>query len=165
MPAPAAASSATAHTRRRLGIRFARYSVGSVVALVTSEVVFSVTYGAGLLGTTGASVAAFAAGAVPNYIANRRWAWERRGRLAVRREVIGYAAVSLGSLAAAAIATAATGRVAPWVSSSHAVRVALVSASYFATFAVLFVAKFVLLDRLIFGGLRSGAEPEREPGD
>ncbi|HLI24803.1 MAG TPA: GtrA family protein, partial [Acidimicrobiales bacterium] len=54
--------------------RITRYTAGSVVALAVSEVAFAACYWGGT-GTTVASVIAFFAGAVPNWILNRRWAW------------------------------------------------------------------------------------------
>jgi len=102
----------------RLTVRFFRYSVGSVVAVVTSEVTFVLCYGTGWLGTTAASVVAFLAGAVPNYVLNRSWAWERRGRLNVSREVILYAVVSIVSLVSAAVVTGWVSRIAAHVTGS-----------------------------------------------
>ncbi|MDQ1377401.1 MAG: hypothetical protein QOE15_1574, partial [Acidimicrobiaceae bacterium] len=64
----------------RLGVRFGRYTLGSVVAVVSSEVAFVICFGSGLLGTTASSAVAFVAGAIPNYVLNRSWAWGRRGR-------------------------------------------------------------------------------------
>ncbi|MDP9074815.1 MAG: GtrA family protein [Actinomycetota bacterium] len=137
---------------RHLGARFARYTLGSVVAVVASETAFVACYGTGLLATTGSSAVAFVAGAIPNYLLNRSWVWSRRGRVRVGREVVLYAVVSAVSFAASAVATAATSRVAGQVTSSHARRTALVAASYLGTYGVLFVFKFVLYQRVIFAG-------------
>ncbi len=60
-------------------------------------------YGLGV-GTTVDSVVAFIAGAVPNWILNRRWAWGVRGRVAVGREVVGYVAISVLALVASSAA-------------------------------------------------------------
>jgi putative flippase GtrA len=140
----------------RLTVRFFRYSVGSVVAIVTSEVTFVLCYGTGLLGTTGASVTAFLAGAIPNYVLNRSWAWERRGRVHVGREVILYAAVSIVSLVAAALVTGWVSRFAPHLTASQAARTALVAASYLVTYGLLFVLKFVIFQRVVFVEPRRG---------
>ena len=70
---------------RPLAVRVTKYTAGSLVAAATSEIVLVVCYGTGLLGTTAASIVAFFAGAVPNYVLNRRWVWQRRGRVPIRR--------------------------------------------------------------------------------
>jgi putative flippase GtrA len=140
----------------RLTVRFFRYSVGSVVAIVTSEITFVLCYGTGLLGTTAASVVAFFAGAIPNYVLNRSWAWERRGRLNVSREVILYAVVSIVSLVSAAVVTGWVSRIAAHVTGSHAGRTTLVAAAYLATYAFLFILKFVIFQRVVFVEPRRG---------
>jgi putative flippase GtrA len=141
----------------RATVRFFRYSVGSVVAVVTSEVTFILCYGTGFLGTTAASVVAFFAGAIPNYVLNRSWAWERRGRLNVSREVILYAVVSIVSLVSAAVVTGWVSQMTAQLTGSHAARTALVAAAYLATYGLLFVLKFVIFQRVVF------VEPRRDP--
>jgi putative flippase GtrA len=140
----------------QLTVRFVRYSIGSIVAIVTSEVAFVACYGSGLMGTTAASVVAFFAGAVPNYVLNRSWAWERRGRPRIGREVILYALVSLVSLISAAAATGWVNRIAAHFTTSQAIRTALVAAAYLVTYGVLFILKFVIFQRVIF------VEPRRD---
>ena len=129
-----------------------RYALGSVIALITSVVVFALLYVAGV-GTTVDSIAAFIAGAVPNWILNRRWAWEMTGRVEVVREVVGYTAVSLLALLAA---SAGTGWTQAWVKTHvaphHGLRVVLVTGAYVLVQALLFVVKFVIYDRWVFTG-------------
>jgi putative flippase GtrA len=79
--------------RSALGVRMTRYTLGSLVAAATSAVVFAVLYALGA-STNVCSVSAFVAGAVPNWILNRRWAWRLRGRVAVGREVFACIAVA-----------------------------------------------------------------------
>jgi putative flippase GtrA len=132
--------------------KVARYALGSVLALATSIVVFALLYVAGV-NTTIDSVAAFFAGAVPNWILNRRWAWEVTGKVEVAREVFGYTVVSLLALVAS---SAGTGAMQHWVvrhvSPHHGVRVLLVTGAYVFVQAVLFVVKFVIYDRWVFAG-------------
>ncbi|HEY7440223.1 MAG TPA: GtrA family protein [Acidimicrobiia bacterium] len=131
----------------KLPVRFGRYTAGSVVALGTSELVLVLCYSSGWLGTTGASVVAFFAGAIPNYVLNRRWVWERRGRPDFRREVVLYAVVSGLSLVAAALATAFAAAIAP---GGKTAQVVFVAAAYLATYGGLFVAKFIALHLFVF---------------
>jgi putative flippase GtrA len=134
--------------------RMTRYALGSVVALATSVVVFALLLALGV-GTTLDSVAAFLAGAVPNWVLNRRWAWRRRGRVAFGREVVGYAAISLLALLAASAATGWAHHAVRGVS-SHGLRVALVTLAYVVVQGLLFGLKFVAYDRWVFAE-RSGA--------
>ena len=44
--------------------------------------------------TTGCSIGAFVAGAIPNWVLNRRWAWNIRGKVDFWREVFAYVVIS-----------------------------------------------------------------------
>jgi putative flippase GtrA len=133
-------------------VRFTRYTIGSVVAVATSEVAFVLCFGTGLLGTTASSAVAFVAGAIPNYVLNRTWAWQRRGKVHVGREVILYAVVSLVSFISSAAATGWVSHGAPHLTNSHALRTAMVAGAYLATYGVLFVLKFIVFELVIFVG-------------
>jgi putative flippase GtrA len=130
-----------------LAIRFSRYTVGSIVAFVVSEVALIFFFGTGLVGAAAASVLAFVAGAIPNYFLNRSWVWNRRGRISVRRELVPYVLVSVVTLCVAAIATVAAARLAP---SGRGAQTVFVAAAYLATYGALFVAKFAVYHRFIF---------------
>jgi putative flippase GtrA len=135
------------------GLKVTKYAIGSVIALVTSVVVFALLLWAGV-GTTADSVAAFLAGAIPNWILNRRWAWERSDqKLDVTREVVGYTLVSLVSLLAA---SAGTGWTHTWVDhhirKGDGARVIVVTGAYVLVQAILFLGKFVVYDRWVFTG-------------
>jgi putative flippase GtrA len=147
----------------RRAVRVTRYALGSVVALAASEIAFVLCYTTGVVGTTAASVIAFVAGAIPNYVLNRTWAWQRRGRVHVGREVFGYAVVSLISLATAAASTGWVNHAAPSITTSHLQRTALVAGTYMATYGVLFVLKFVAFELVIFARPVSPPRPPDDP--
>ncbi|RKS72737.1 putative flippase GtrA [Motilibacter peucedani] len=138
---------------------FSRYGIGSVVAAVTSELVFVAVVAAGG-STLAANVAGFLAGAVPNYALNIGWAWRHReGSTAVRLRR--YAVVSVVSALAAYATTTLAESLAGSLSGTS--RTLLLGAVYLGTYAVLFVAKYVALDRYVFstptgGGTAAGRE-------
>jgi len=149
--------------RGRAG-RATRSLIGSVVATVVSEITFAACYGTATLGTTASSAAAFVAGAIPNYVLNRSWAWRRTGRVRVWREVVLYIIVSLISFGASAVATGLTAHAARHMT-PHALKVATVSAAYLATYAVLFGAKFAAYEFVIFGAPDDAAGSGGAPDD
>ncbi len=127
-------------------------------ALATSVVVFALLYWMGDHDTTVDSVAAFVAGAIPNWILNRRWAWGVRGQVSWAREIVGYVVVSLIALAAS---SAGTGWVQSWVTHRGGIlyvtpgtglRVILVTGAYVAVQAILFAAKFFIYEHWVFAG-------------
>jgi putative flippase GtrA len=135
-----------------------------VVALLTSVIVFALLLGAGV-GTTADSTLAFVAGALPNWILNRRWTWERTGEMDKTREVLGYTLISLLALVASSAGTGwADAVLRQHLSHQHTLRVLLVTLAYVGVQGVLFVAKFVAYDRWVFtesGRIRAAIRARR----
>jgi len=125
-----------------------RYSAGSVVAAVVSEATLTLLVGVARMSAGPAAVLAFCAGAVPNWILNRRWAWEHAGRVSLRRELGPYLLIVFATLVATAGASAAVDAATRHV--SHWVAVVAVDGAYIAATGLMFVVKFVLFDRLVF---------------
>jgi putative flippase GtrA len=138
-------------TQSPLRARITRYTLGSMVAAGTSAIVFAALYVMGA-GTTACSVVAFIAGAIPNWILNRRWAWRVEGQVAFGREIVAYVLVSAATLFITAEATGWTQRHVQNIPAHHGIRVLLVTASYLAVFALLFVARFAVYEVWIFSG-------------
>jgi putative flippase GtrA len=144
-----------------LGRRFARtpvaakmtkYAIGSGVALATSVVVFAVMDWLGV--RTGIdSAVAFVAGAIPNWVLNRRWAWKMEGRVEFFREILAYTIISVLVWAAS---TWATGHTQNWarahVARGTGLQVIITTAAYVFVQAVFFGVKFVIYDKWVFAG-------------
>lgn len=135
-------------TRTALSTRFTKYALGSGVAFISSNVAFAFFY---LMSasTTACSVAGFTAGAIPNWILNRRWAWQRQGRPPAR-QIIGYIGVSVIVLVTTSAATGWTNSQVQSIPAHHGLRVLIVTASYVAVTVVLFVAKFGIYEYWVF---------------
>ncbi|MCL6091797.1 MAG: GtrA family protein [Actinobacteria bacterium] len=134
--------------RTPLLLRMWRYGAGSVVAFITSEVALAVCFSGFHAGATTSAVIAFFAGAVPNWILNRRWAWQKRGREGVGRETTLYFAVSVVNLVLSTAATKLTAELS--TNSTQLARDLLVSASYTFSIVVLTVVKYFVYDRFVF---------------
>jgi putative flippase GtrA len=148
-------------TRSALIGRVARYSVGSVVATVCSQVTFLVLYGPVGASTTVTSTLAWLAGAIPNYWLNRAWTWGRSGRPSMTRELLPYAGVILGTLGLAIVATGLGAAALDRTSISHATQTLLVWGIYFFVYVVMFAFRFLVFDRLFNRGEttpRAGSE-------
>lgn len=131
--------------------RVTRYTVGSVIALLTSVIVFALLYVAGV-GTTTDSIVSFVAGAVPNWILNRRWAWSLRGRVDWVREIGAYVVISVVAMVASSAGTGWAGREVRSLPAHQGIRVVLVTLAYVLVQAILFAAKFVIYERWVFAG-------------
>lgn len=129
-------------SRRGRLLLWAKYSASSVVATVVSQLAFALCYWFGSPALV-ATLVAWLAGAVPNYVLNRRYTWGRSG------QKLPYTLIVIGSAVSAALVTSLTDHLVRGIE-SHAWKTLLVTGSYFGTYAVLFIVKFVLFDRLVF---------------
>jgi putative flippase GtrA len=137
--------------------RVLRYGAGSVVATICSQTTFLLVYGPAGASTTVASTLAWLAGAIPNYWLNRSWTWGRRGRPSMTRELLPYAAIVLGTLGVAIVATAVGAAALDHTDISNAAQTFLVWGIYFLVYVVMFGLRFLLFDRL-FGMKENAAE-------
>lgn len=138
-------------SRRELSGKILRYVTGSGVATICSEAAFLLVYGA--LGATPAvaSVIGWLAGAVPSYWLNRTWTWRRRGRPSLRRELLPYVGIVLGTLLVAAVATSSVHAAVERAEVSATTRLVLVSGTFLAVYGGMFLLRFFLFDRLFRG--------------
>jgi putative flippase GtrA len=134
--------------RTPLLLKLWRYSAGSVVAFVTSSVTLYVCFSWIGFGAISSSVIAFFAGAVPNWILNRQWAWQKRGRDGMGAETTLYVIVSLVSLVASTAVTKLTAIEA--ANATHLLKDLLVTASYMFSVVVLTGLKYLAYDRIVF---------------
>jgi putative flippase GtrA len=144
--------------RTPLLLKLWRYGAGSIVAFVTSVVAVYACFSWFQLGAITSSTIGFFAGAIPNWILNRRWAWQKRGRKGVGRETGMYVTVSLFSWLASTAVTKLTATEATHL--SHLLKDLLVTGSYMFTIVVLTGLKYVAYDRWVFAD-RSGAGARR----
>jgi putative flippase GtrA len=134
--------------RSPLVLKLWRYGAGSVVAFVVSTVTVTFCYSWLDLGAITSSTIAFVAGAVPNWVLNRRWAWQKRGRDGVGKETTLYVFITLlswgaytGVTKAAALASSSAG---------ETTRDVLVTLSYMAANLVFAALKYLAYDRIVF---------------
>ena len=127
-----------------------RYAAVSAIATTTSLSVLGVLVGTRALPAGWANVVATAIGTVPSFELNRRWVWNKRGRRAVGAEVAPFCVLSFSGLA---LSTLAVHFVAGWADVngwSNGLRTVAVEGANVASFGSLWLAQFVILDRILF---------------
>jgi putative flippase GtrA len=139
-----------------VSVRFSKFTAGSVFSTLLSQATLTGLYWWGHSSATVASLVAFVAGAIPNFVINWKWTWRRQGRPAVVRELMPYIAIIVGGgLAATGMTTLADHVLAPLVT-DRGWRTITLDAAYLSSYAILFVVKFALLDK-VFGRRKATA--------
>jgi putative flippase GtrA len=144
----------------RIG-RFVRYGVGSALASVTSAITLAVVFHALGAGPQVASITAFIGGALVNFLLYRFWAW--RATIQETRmtgDVLKFSLVAVATALVALSATTIADHYAKAEDLSGWVRTLVIEGAYFGSFAVMFVAKFLVLDRFVFSARKRSAATE-----
>jgi len=127
-----------------------RYSAVSAIATTASLTVLGVLVGTRALSPGWANVVATAVGTVPSFELNRRWVWGKRGQRSATAEIVPFCIMSFAGLA---LSTLAVHRAAIWAEHaglSGTARTLAVEAANIAAFGSLWIAQFLILDRVLF---------------
>jgi putative flippase GtrA len=127
-------------------------TVISLFTLATATAAFGVTaWIANVIATTVATI--------PSYYLNRRWTWGRTGASDPWREVLPFWALAFAGLALSTISVALTDA---WSVGAHLappVHTMTLLVAHLSGFGVLWVAQFILLDRILFRPRRAQHDP------
>jgi len=129
--------------------RLARCMSVSVLTTALSLVSLVVLTSLGLAATL-ANVLTTALATIPSYHLNRRWTWRKHGASHLWREVVPFWAMSFAGLA---LSTVTVGLADGWASAHHvtgALHTGAILAGHLGGFGILWIAQFVLLDRVLF---------------
>lgn len=138
-----------AWSRTREGRKLLRFTMTSAITTSVSFTAVAVLYGFRIIpGVMWATLAGNLIGTVPAYHLNRRWTWGKRGRSALRREVAPFVTMSVLGIAFSQLgAFWAKHEVADhtW---SHLADTALVVGVNLASFAIFWVLKLIVFNRI-----------------
>ena len=90
----------------------------------------------------GANMFAVSIAAIPAYLLNRSWVWNRTDRPSIRAEILPFWVYCLAGLAVSSVLVGVADR---WWSSTPIVMLAILSA-----YALLWLGKFLLLEKILF---------------
>jgi putative flippase GtrA len=127
-----------------------RYGAVSTVSTSVTLTVLGVLVATTTIRPGWANVVATAAGTVPSFELNRRWVWSRRGRRSLGREVGPFWALSFLGLVLSTAAVSAAARWAAHLGLGPVMRTFVVEAANVLACGSLWIAQFVLLDRVLF---------------
>lgn len=133
------------------GQKAIKYTLVSVISVAVSQVAFVTVYGGLSWTAKSSSILATSVGAFPSYILNRRWAWGKQGPSHLWKEIVPFWTLALIGLSFSTwTSDFAETYVKAHHSFSHLVQTLVVTGAYFGGFAILWVVKFVIFNKLIF---------------
>lgn len=133
---------------RKLG----RYAAASVVGVVTGQTLLYLCYSVLGWEAVVSNVMSVGVSSIPAYLVNRYWVWKKRGRNSLRAEVIPFWLMAfLGLLVSSVLVAVVEGR------TDSALALGLASLS---GFGILWVAKFMVLERVLFAPVVHALEDE-----
>lgn len=146
-------ASAWSWIERLVGVKAARYTLVSGVAVAVTQVLLALFVLVIELGPALSNFLAVSLAAIPSYVLNRAWVWGKRGKNHLWKEVVPFWAMALLGLV---ISTA----VVDWAADQwdHAL---VANAANLASFGLLWVGKFFVLHLVIFKA--DDAEPAEAP--
>ncbi|HUY54534.1 MAG TPA: GtrA family protein [Candidatus Nanopelagicaceae bacterium] len=160
-PVPAWVGASAGHrTRLRPALararssRWLRYLLTSGLSTVISEIALVALYAAGITGAMTAAVLATMVGTIPSYLISRYWIWPEADRRGVGRQMTLYWLTTGASLVVSSLVTGAAAAHAP---GGRALHVAVASIAYVGTYVILWVAKYVVYQKLVFVAPRQPA--------
>ncbi len=157
LPAPVPTHPLRAKLSWTLIRRLIRYSATSAVALGFSEATLLIIVATKLTGATVAAAIANLVGVVPSYLLSRYWIWPEADRRRTGLQVAQYWTISIISML---ITSLATGFIAHHSPTRGSARVALVGLGFLAVNLVLWLAKYVAYQRVVFRRGEAARQPD-----
>jgi len=140
--------------------KLVRYASVSAISTTVSLAILGVLVATGTATPGWANIVATAVGTVPSFELNRRWVWGKTGRRSLRAEIGPFCALSFLGLALSTIAVSTASAWAGAAGLGVGARTFVAVAANVTTFGTLWVAQYVILDRVLF---RAGSKPPAQP--
>jgi len=134
--------------RSPTGQKFLKYSAVSVISVIIAQILLAFAYNVVGWSATTSNMFAVGISAIPSYYLNRAWAWGKRGRSHLMKEVVPFWGLAfLGFV----ISTLAVDFVDAHIQGLHqAVKSIVIQATSIAAFGVLWIGKFIIFNELLF---------------
>ncbi|WP_195210360.1 GtrA family protein [Actinomarinicola tropica] len=135
---------------RAHGMRALKYASVSVVGIVVTQILLSITLQVLDWTPAWSNFVSVSLASIPAYLLNRQWVWAKSGRHSMRREVLPFWGISLLGLLLSTAVVAFVGR---YTEHHLAIRAANIG-----SFGLLWVGKYLYLDKLMFAHDEDGSE-------
>ena len=126
-----------ARARTPGGKKAVRYTMVSAVSVAVSQVSLFVLFALLHWTARSANIMACAIGGIPSYYLNRRWAWGKKGRSHLLKEILPFWAIAFVGLAFSTVAADLAEARAPDITASRLGQALIVNAAVIAAFGLL----------------------------
>ncbi len=131
------------------GIKVLRYTMVSVISALTSLAILTIVFGVlQLWGEVVSTLFSNIMAGIPSYYLNRRWVWGKGGRSHIWRELLPFWVMSITGIGFALYTASLAQHFANTHHLQHLARTALVVGANIAAFGILWIVKFLILNRL-----------------
>jgi putative flippase GtrA len=131
------------------GIKIVRYTTVSAISALTSLVILTIVYGVlRLWGEVYSTLFANVMAGIPSYFLNRQWVWRKGGRSHLWREVLPFWVMSFTGIGFALLTAGWAHDLADQHHLHHLARTVLVVGANVGAFGILWMLKFIILNRL-----------------
>ena len=137
----------TAHFKRLW-----KYASVSIISTLVTQVVLFLTYHVLSWGSAmECNVIATVVASVPAYYLNRSWTWGKKGRSNIWGEVVPFWSIALIAMVLSTVAVGVAAHNADRITHGSLERALLVNGANLVTYAVLWTARYFVLNRFLFG--------------
>jgi len=129
--------------RRPWIAKWAKYSAASMSGVVSSTATLFVLLEVVDMAPVPSNIIAVTVGAIPNYLVNRAWTFNKRGAHSFTREVLPFWGMAILGLILSTFAVA-------WAAERFDENTLILMLANVASFGVLWIARFFVLERVLF---------------
>ena len=138
-----------AWSRTHQGKKLIRFAVSSVLTTLVSLTVILITYGLEIVhGVFAATLIGNVVAIIPSYYLNRAWAWGKRGKSHFRNEVVPYWTMSFLGISFSLLGASWVKYLLHTHDFTHVVNTMLVAGANLMSFAIFWVLKILLFNRI-----------------
>lgn len=134
------------------GKKMLRYSATSIICVVLSFIILALLVGVLQWDATTAAIVTCAITTIPSYVLNRRWAWGMSGTGHLLKEVIPFWVMAFIGLAFSTWTSSEAQVYAHHHHLSRLPKVAVIEGAFIGAFGVLWIGKFLIINRVLFTG-------------
>ena len=138
-----------AWSRTKHGRKLTRYTLVSVASTLTSIIVIAIVYGFRIIpGEVEATIFGNVVATIPSYNLNRKWTWGKSGRSHLRKEILPFWIVAVLGIAFSILGASYARHLVHSHHWSHVLAIVVVVGANLVSFAVFWVLKLMIFNRI-----------------